>query len=397
MRIFILLMLLSFASVAQTQVGADGINYDTLYFAGDNLNRLTIGDSTASKHYVDSVVAARGGGTVTNIATGFGIAGGPITTTGTVRFDSTTVFPYTVLKRDSLSTYTTRYRGDSIVNALSFKGAGTVTSVATGLGLTGGTITTSGTLLVDTANASILSRQRAANTYYPLTNPSGYGTGSVTSVAAGYGTTFSTITTTGTIVVDTASSTGIVSKLSLTNTLAAYQTLLPVTITGSGSISNTGTTALTGFTGSGTSSGTNTGDQISYLQLCNASLTTPVINTTYYFGNFFSEAPTANDSVRMVPVTRACTIKEVTFYIYGTTAGTNVTAYSVDVVTSANVHTSTSLGSFALTANARVTKVAYTGLSIAVGATDGIQIKVALPNSGVAPAAVRYSATIGIQ
>ena len=42
---------------------------------------------------------------------------------------------------------------------------GTVTSVATGLGLSGGTITTSGTLLVDTASASILSRQRAANTY----------------------------------------------------------------------------------------------------------------------------------------------------------------------------------------------------------------------------------------
>ena len=41
----------------------------------------------------------------------------------------------------------------------------TVTSVATGLGLSGGTITTSGTLLVDTSSASILSRERAAATY----------------------------------------------------------------------------------------------------------------------------------------------------------------------------------------------------------------------------------------
>jgi len=44
-----------------------------------------------------------------------------------------------------------------------------VTSVATGLGLSGGPITSTGTLLVDTASASILSRQRAAATYLPLT------------------------------------------------------------------------------------------------------------------------------------------------------------------------------------------------------------------------------------
>ena len=42
---------------------------------------------------------------------------------------------------------------------------GTVTSVATGLGLSGGTITTSGTIALDTANVVVLSRQRAANTY----------------------------------------------------------------------------------------------------------------------------------------------------------------------------------------------------------------------------------------
>jgi hypothetical protein len=51
---------------------------------------------------------------------------------------------------------------------------GTVTSVATGLGLSGGTITTSGTLLVDTSSASILSRQRAANTYATTSSLSGY-------------------------------------------------------------------------------------------------------------------------------------------------------------------------------------------------------------------------------
>jgi hypothetical protein len=55
---------------------------------------------------------------------------------------------------------------------------GTVTSVATGLGLSGGTITATGTLLVDTSSASILSRQRAAATYAPISI-----NGTVTSVA----------------------------------------------------------------------------------------------------------------------------------------------------------------------------------------------------------------------
>ena len=48
---------------------------------------------------------------------------------------------------------------------LNSNATGTVTSVATGLGLSGGTITTTGTIALDTANASVLSRQRAANTY----------------------------------------------------------------------------------------------------------------------------------------------------------------------------------------------------------------------------------------
>jgi hypothetical protein len=54
------------------------------------------------------------------------------------------------------------------VRAAQINTGGTITSIATGLGLSGGTITATGTLLVDTSSASILSRQRAANTYLPL-------------------------------------------------------------------------------------------------------------------------------------------------------------------------------------------------------------------------------------
>jgi len=70
-------------------------------------------------------------GTVTSVASGYGLAGGPVTSSGTLKVDTTKVTtPYYV------STHS---------------GTGTVTSVATGNGLTGGTITTSGTLRIDSS------------------------------------------------------------------------------------------------------------------------------------------------------------------------------------------------------------------------------------------------------
>lgn len=116
---------------------------------------------------------------------------------------------------------------------------GSVTSVATGLGLSGGTITTTGMLLVDTSSVSILSRQRAAATYL---------TTAVTSVATGLGLSGGTITTTGTLLVDTSS----VSILSRQRAAATYQLL-----TGSASDSSffwqkTGNVAASGSTFLGT-------------------------------------------------------------------------------------------------------------------------------------------------
>ena len=55
----------------------------------------------------------------------------------------------------TLSTRAWRQKGDDSLGAIiATKGSGTVTSVATGYGLSGGTITTTGTLLVDTLNIS---------------------------------------------------------------------------------------------------------------------------------------------------------------------------------------------------------------------------------------------------
>jgi hypothetical protein len=92
---------------------------------------------------------------------------------------------------DTNSVDATRYW----VNQQGFKN-GTVTSVAAGLGLSGGIITSTGTILVDTSSASILSRQRAAATYQPFENQRLSTTNNVTfaSVAAtGVGESFKAI------------------------------------------------------------------------------------------------------------------------------------------------------------------------------------------------------------
>jgi len=68
-------------------------------------------------------------------------------------------------------------------------------------------------MIPDTTDVTFLSRQRAANTYqtklgftpYNATNPAGYNTGTVTSITKGLGVAAGTITTTGSVAVDTAS------------------------------------------------------------------------------------------------------------------------------------------------------------------------------------------------
>lgn len=85
-----------------------------------------------------------GTGTVTSVATGFGLVGGTITTTGTLKADTS----FTGLTTWAL----TKKKVDSLGALIATKGVGTVTSIATttGTGIFGGTITGTGTLFLDT-------------------------------------------------------------------------------------------------------------------------------------------------------------------------------------------------------------------------------------------------------
>lgn len=100
-------------------------------------------------------------GTVTSVATGYGVSGGTITTTGTISADTAAMATRSRVQKavDSLNiqdglrvkytdTASMLLPYQRTVNATS----GTVTSVATntGTGITGGTITTSGTIAADT-------------------------------------------------------------------------------------------------------------------------------------------------------------------------------------------------------------------------------------------------------
>jgi hypothetical protein len=162
-----------------------------------NLPEGNNGDTLATKSYARSLIAAAGNGTVTNVGTGYGLTGGAITNTGTIVADTTKLIPYTdTSKAGGIATQS---------YVLSHSGSGTVTSVATGYGLTGGTITNSGTLVADTTKLVPYTDTSKINGMASKTfvTTQGYLKTAVTSVATGYGLTGGTITSTGTLVADT--------------------------------------------------------------------------------------------------------------------------------------------------------------------------------------------------
>ena len=96
-----------------------------------------------------------GSGTVTQVDTGTGLTGGPITTSGTVSLANTAVTAGVYGTSTVVPQITVDAQGriTSVANvSIASGGVGTVTNVATGTGLTGGPITSNGTIsLANTA------------------------------------------------------------------------------------------------------------------------------------------------------------------------------------------------------------------------------------------------------
>src|SRR5712691_4591016 len=127
-----------------------------------------------------------GNGTVSSISAGTGLTGGTITTTGTIGLDTAfTDNRYLRLSGGAMAGTIT------FANGQTFPGTGTVTSIATGAGLSGGPITGTGTLSI--ANGGITNAM-LANPF--LTVAAGPGLTGGGSVALGGNTTLSLNTAT---------------------------------------------------------------------------------------------------------------------------------------------------------------------------------------------------------
>jgi hypothetical protein len=196
-------------------------------------------------------------GTVTNIATGTGLTGGPITSTGTISIANTSVTPASY----TLTNLTVNAQGQ----ITSASNGTAVTNIATGTGLTGGPITSTGTISIATTGVTATSYTNAnitVNAQGQITTASNGTSGTVTNIATGTGLTGGPITSTGTISI--ANTTVTPASYTLTNltvnaqgqiTSASNGTAVtniatgtgltggPITTTGTISIASTGVTA----------------------------------------------------------------------------------------------------------------------------------------------------------
>lgn len=151
-----------------------------------NLGSSFTNRSLVDKNYVDSV-AAISPGSVTSIATSSPITGGTITSTGTIGIanaaaDGTTKGAATFTAADFNATtglisldYTNGQAASGSAKGYltstdwtTFNNKGSVSSVATGYGLSGGTITTTGTLIADSSGLALtfLRRKDSATSTY---------------------------------------------------------------------------------------------------------------------------------------------------------------------------------------------------------------------------------------
>jgi hypothetical protein len=120
----------------------------------DVAGNINSSGTVSAASFSGSGAGLTGVGTVTSVGSGAGLTGGPITTTGTLSIasggvsDAMLANPYSGVGTCAAGKVVTGLGRNAAPSCIT---AGTVTSVGTGLGLTGGPITSSGTLSIDTS------------------------------------------------------------------------------------------------------------------------------------------------------------------------------------------------------------------------------------------------------
>ena len=143
------------STITRNVVGLQQVSSGTLTACGSN---LLVANGTAQSGVVTvnaaaclDQVAGGGAGTVTSVGTGAGLTGGPITTSGTINLASTQLLPAVACANKQIA----RWNGSGCLCDVDYDSGGTVTSITAGSGLTGGTITGSGTIAVDPTSTTL--------------------------------------------------------------------------------------------------------------------------------------------------------------------------------------------------------------------------------------------------
>jgi hypothetical protein len=144
-----------------------------------------------------------GNGTITSITAGTGLTGGTITASGTFAIANTGVTAASYGSSSKIPVVTVNAQGQ--ITSASESNVQAVTSIAAGTGLTGGTVTATGTFAI--ANTGVTAASYGSSTKIPvlavnaqgqITSASESNVQAVTSITAGTGLTGGTVTATGT-------------------------------------------------------------------------------------------------------------------------------------------------------------------------------------------------------
>jgi len=165
-------------------------------------------------------------GTVTSVGTGTGLTGGPITTTGNISLANTTVVAGTYGGSTNAASIVLNAQGQATSASNVAIPQGTITSITAGTGLSGGTITSSGTIAL--ANTAVTAATYgSANTVFQVTiNAQGQVTNAVNVAIA---IANSAVSGLGTMSIQNANAVAItagnvVANVTVTNTTAASAT-----------------------------------------------------------------------------------------------------------------------------------------------------------------------------
>ena len=184
------------------------------YGDANNVGQFTV-DAQGRITFAQNIPIAGGGGggTVTSVATGTGLTGGPITGSGTISLNTT----YTDARYLQLSGGT--LTGNVVFAAgQTFPGIGTVTSITAGTGLDGGVITSTGTINLLPATSSVI-----GGVYPDETTLTVSPTGELS--VLGGGETLQQVTTNGSTTTDSVTTGGLVSNGDVTLGAASTDSL----------------------------------------------------------------------------------------------------------------------------------------------------------------------------